>query len=336
MLAAAATRATTQRGQRRMDQDARFRRAVQAGRPFSVKIDLMRTPRRIALVGAALLAIFVLPAAITFYTDWLWFGETGYQQVFVGTLKAQSQLGAAALGLAFVVLFANVLIALRTLAPRDWVLVTREGPISISLDRRRVQPAATAIIGIVSLLFGVFASSQWQAWLLFQHAQPFGESDPILGHDIGFYVFRLGFLELLRGFLLALVLVSALASGAIYALAGVLDWSRGARIGRPARRHLAALAACAFLVVAFGAYLAVPELLIRPAGIVHGVANVDNAVRIPALRVLMVTALAGAGLSLFQVVNVRLWPIGVAVLLYIGVAIGGSAAAGLMQRFVIA
>ena len=32
----------------------------------------------------------------------------------------------------------------------------------------------------------------------------------------------------------------------------------------------------------------------------------------------------------------RLWPIGVAVLLYIGVAIGGSAAAGLMQRFVIA
>ena len=99
------------------------------------------------------------------------------------------------------------------------MLVTREGPISISLDRRRVQPAATAIVGIVSLLFGLFASSQWQAWLLFQHAQPFGESDPILGHDIGFYVFRLGFLELLRGFLLALVLVSALASGAIYALA---------------------------------------------------------------------------------------------------------------------
>jgi uncharacterized membrane protein (UPF0182 family) len=77
------------------------------------------------LVAAVLLAIIVLPAAVTFYTDWLWFGETGYRQVFVGTLAAQSQLGAAAMGLAFVVLFANVLVALRALAPRDWVLVTR-------------------------------------------------------------------------------------------------------------------------------------------------------------------------------------------------------------------
>ena len=116
----------------------------------------MRFPRRIVLVGVVAAGHYrSLPAAVTFYTDWLWFGETGYQQVFVGTLTAQSQLGAAAMGLAFVVLFANVLIALRTLAPRDWVLVTREGPISISLDRRRVQPAATALVGIVAVLFGV-------------------------------------------------------------------------------------------------------------------------------------------------------------------------------------
>jgi uncharacterized membrane protein (UPF0182 family) len=296
----------------------------------------MRFSRRIALVGVVLLAIVLLPAAITFYTDWLWFGETGYQQVFLGTLKAQSQLGAVAMGLAFAALFANVLLALRTLTPRDWVLVTREGPISISLDRRRVQPAATALAGVAAVLFGVWASSQWQAWLMFRHAQPFGETDPILGYDIGFYVFRLPFLELARGFLLALVVVSALAAGVIYSLAGALNWNRGARVGRPARRHLAVLAAGAFLLLAFGAYLDVPELLIRPAGIVHGVANVDATIRIPALRALMVAALAGAGLALFQAANVRLWPIGVAAVLYLGVAIAGSAAAGVMQRFVIA
>jgi uncharacterized membrane protein (UPF0182 family) len=107
---------------------------------------VMRVSRRVLVAAAALLAIVVLPATVDFYTDWLWFGETGYRQVFVGTLAAQSQLGAAAMGLSFVVLFANVLIALRTLAPRDWVLVTREGPISISLDRRRLQPAATALV----------------------------------------------------------------------------------------------------------------------------------------------------------------------------------------------
>jgi uncharacterized membrane protein (UPF0182 family) len=240
------------------------------------------------------------------------------------------------MGLAFAVLFANVMLALRTLAPRDWVLVTREGPISISLDRRRVQPAATALAGVVAVLFGLWASSRWQAWLMFRHAQPFGENDPILGYDIGFYVFRLPFLELARGFLLALVVASAAAAGAIYTLAGALNWNRGARIGRPARRHLAVLAAGAFLALAFGAYLDVPELLVRPAGIVHGVANVDAAVRIPALRALMAAALAGAGLALYQMVSVRLWPIGVAAVLYLGVAIAGSASAGVMQRFVIA
>ena len=37
------------------------------------------------------------------------------------------------------------------------------------------------------------------------------------------------------------------------------------------------------LVLAFGAYLDVPRLLTTPAGIIHGAANVDVAVRIPAL-----------------------------------------------------
>jgi uncharacterized protein len=308
---------------------AQFKRGV-------ARLGSMPIPRRIVLIGAVMLAVVLVPAAVTFYTDWLWFGETGFGRVFLRTLTAQSQLGATAMGLAFATLFVNVLIALRTLAPRDWVLVTREGPISISLDRRRVQPVATALAGVVAVLLGIWASSQWQAWLMFQHAQPFGERDPILGHDISFYVFRLGFLELVRGFLMVLVLASALAAGAIYTLAGAVNWNRGARIGGSARRHLAALAACAFLLLAFGAYLDVPELLIRPAGIVHGVANVDDAVRIPALRVLMAAALVGAGLAVFQSVTVRLWPIGAAVLLYIGVAIAGSAAAGVMHRFVIA
>jgi uncharacterized membrane protein (UPF0182 family) len=296
----------------------------------------MRPSRRILLVGAAFLAVILVPAAVTFYTDWLWFGETGFQQVFLRTLTAQSQLGAAALGIAFAALFVNIMVALRTLSPRDWVVVTREGPISISLDRRTIQPLASLAAGIVALLFGLWASRQWQAWLMFRHAQPFGEADPILGYDIGFYIFRLPFLEWLRAFVLGLLFVSAVAAGTIYALAGALNWNRGARVGRPARRHLAVLAASAFAALAFGAYLDVPELLIRPAGIVHGVANVDAAVRIPALRALMVAAVAGAALALFQIISARLWPIAVALLLYVGVAIAGSIAAGTMQRLVIA
>jgi uncharacterized membrane protein (UPF0182 family) len=296
----------------------------------------MRFPRRLLIVAGVLLAAMLVPAAVTFYTDWLWFGETGYQPIFLRTLTAQSQLGAAALGLAFLVLFVNVMVALRTLTPRDWVLVTREGPVSIALDRRKVQPVATALAGVIAVMLGLWAANQWQPWLMFRHAQPFGEADPILGHDIGFYVFRLPFLELLRGYAIALIFASAAAAAAVYALAGAVNFNRGARIGRPARRHLAILAACLMLAFAYGAWLQVPELLNSPAGIIHGVANVDDTVRIPALRLLMVAALAGAGLALYQTVTASLWPIVTAFLLYGLVSIAGSGVAGVVQRFVIA
>ena len=53
----------------------------------------MKRSWRIPLIGAFLMLAIVLPAAVTFYTDWLWFGETGYQEVFVRRLTAQGALG---------------------------------------------------------------------------------------------------------------------------------------------------------------------------------------------------------------------------------------------------
>ena len=34
--------------------------------------------------------LFVVPSAATFYTDWLWFVELGYEGVFLRTLNAQA------------------------------------------------------------------------------------------------------------------------------------------------------------------------------------------------------------------------------------------------------
>ena len=48
---------------------------------------------RISVVGAFFALVVVMPAAVTFYTDWLWFGETGYREVFVRKLTAQGTLG---------------------------------------------------------------------------------------------------------------------------------------------------------------------------------------------------------------------------------------------------
>ena len=50
-------------------------------------------PRSVAS-SLAVLVLLVLagPSLVRFYTDWLWFGEVGYQQVFSTILRAQALL----------------------------------------------------------------------------------------------------------------------------------------------------------------------------------------------------------------------------------------------------
>jgi uncharacterized membrane protein (UPF0182 family) len=292
---------------------------------------------RLVALGAFLLLTIVVPGAVGFYADWLWFGETGYREVFLRTLAAQASVGTAAGVVAFGVLLANVRIAMRMLSPRQLVLMTREGPVGIALDPGRLQPIAAAGALVVAVLFGMYGASRWQLWLLFRHAQPFGETDPILGYDVGFYVFRLPFLEAVHGLLFGLAILSLAVSAGLYVLAGAIAVDgRGLQVAASARRHLAMLAAALFLLLAFGAYLDLPGLLTSPAGIIHGVANVDAVVRIPVLRILMFVAVAGAILAVVQGSSRSWWPIVTAVASYAGVALAGAAAAAAMQRFIVA
>ncbi|MBK5295981.1 MAG: UPF0182 family protein [Vicinamibacteria bacterium] len=296
------------------------------------------TRRLRPLLFAALFAlVFVLPGAVSFYTDWLWFGETGYQAVYGRTLFTQSVLVCVTTLAALAVLVATMRVALAHLPQRELVMMSPEGPMSFNLDRRRLQAPATAIAAVIALFFGTRAAADWQLWLMALHAQPFGTTDPILGKDVGFYVFQLPVLEAVQGTLLGLVVIAMVASVAVYALAGTVsfDAARGLRVGPPARRHLSVLAAALLLVLAFGAWLDVPRLLVSPSGLIHGATNADVTVMIPALRALLLAAVIGAGLALAQTRIVSWWPLLTAAALYVGVGLAGTGAAAVMQRFVI-
>ncbi len=275
---------------------------------------------------------------MSFYTDWLWFGETGFQAVYGRTLFTQSLLLCGTALLAMTVFVATLRVALGNLAPRELVMMSPEGPVSFSLNRRRLQGPATALSAVVALMFGFRAASDWQLWLMAWHAQPFGATDPILGKDVGFYVFRLPLLEAVQGTLMGLLAVALIATVAVYAVAGTIsiDALRGLRVGQAARRHVSVLVAALLLVLAFGAWLDVPGLLVSPSGLLHGATNADVAVMIPACACLLVAAVIAAGLALFQTRTASWWPLLTAAALYGGVSLAGTGAAAIMQRFVIA
>lgn len=296
-----------------------------------------RRPLRFIVLLVAALLFFVGPSMLAFYTDWLWFGELGYQQIFGTILRAQASIFTIVFAVSALWIAANLQAALGALGDTRPVFTTREGLEVVLPGRQQLRSIALGLAIVAAILVGLYASGRWLTWLSWRHASPFGLVDPILGHDVGFYVFSLPVLELIRGLAQALILLAALGAGILYFVSGTLGSGFGTAIRLPpgARRHLALLAAAFFLVLAFGAWLGRAELLTRPSGLIYGASYADVYGRMPAAIALVMAGVAGAALAVFQAMSPRNWPIVAAIALYIVVSIGGEAYSSLLQRFVV-
>ena len=72
-------------------------------------------------------------------------------------------------------------------------MMTPEGPRVIVVDPARLRPVVTLASAAGAVLVASIAAAQWEKWLIYWNAAPFGKADPVLGYDVGFYVFQLPF-----------------------------------------------------------------------------------------------------------------------------------------------
>jgi len=282
--------------------------------------------------------ILGIPAAADFYTDWLWFIEVGYEQVFLRSLTVQAMVTTATGVIAFLLLGGNLLLAMRSLRPRPFMVATPQGPQTITVDPAALRPLALLAAGAVALMIGLFAGGQWTMWLSFVYRTPFGKADPILGHDIGFYVFTLPLLEHLEGLLLFVLFVMIATAVAAYVLGGqaALHPTRGLWVASAASRHIGILAAGLLLVLAFGAWLRIPDLLTSRSGVVWGASYVDVHARMPALRALAGAGIVAAAMALWAAFSERgVMRLVLAGGVYVVVALAGPAYAAVVQRFIV-
>ena len=293
--------------------------------------------RRLTLLALLVAVFFLLPSAVHFYTDWLWFGEVGYQGVYARSLTTQSFLGLLAFALGFLILYVNLRLAFRVLVRREIVIVTPEGPRAIVVDPTRLRPLVSVVAAGGAILLATIAAASWESWLVYWNGASFGKVDPILGYDVGFYVFQLPFLHGLRSLVMLTLALTTLGVGLVYVGAGHLRLSlaRGFMIRPVAQTHLAVLAGCWLVTLAFGAWLAIPELLTSPSGLITGATYVDVHARMPALRAAAIVAALGVLLAGYQVVQPRLWPTFTAFGLYAVVTLAGAGYAAALQRFVV-
>ncbi len=160
--------------------------------------------RRFPLLLAIIVLTTGVPTLAELYTDWLWFAHVGYGQVFVKSLGARALLTVLSGVAVFTLLGGNLWLALRVLRPRAFMVTTPQGPQALTFEARTIRRLAMGAVAVISLLVAFIAGAEWETWLYFLNATPFGRTDPVLGRDIGFYVFTLPLLERVQHLLFVL------------------------------------------------------------------------------------------------------------------------------------
>jgi uncharacterized membrane protein (UPF0182 family) len=257
-----------------------------------------------AVVVAVLLVLFVLSRTTGWLVEWLWMRTLGYADVFLHLLSIRLLLFAASFAVSFVYLWSNIALAGRNIMARYgvtsgeglWFHTPRGREIRISPWWLRT-PAVVAA-ALVSLSFGGFFYEQWDTWLRFRYGGAFGFLDPVYRTDVGFYVFRYPFYELLQGSLTGLTFL-ALAIGAIlYVLSGAFRPGGG---NRSILRHLVGMFLLFAAAWGWGYYLDRFGLLFSTRGVAYGAGYTDvNVMRI-ALWVMVFATLALAAAALASV-----------------------------------
>jgi uncharacterized protein len=230
------------------------------------------------LLGMVVALLVVVLAAFHWLADLYWFQALGYAQVFWRLLLCQLGLFAATTCLVFVYAWGN----LRVLAGHVDLLGTRRIPRPSATP---LLPAPTAAVRtrllrtfevlaplVAACIVGFGFAGGWDDLVRFIWAQPFGETEPLYGHDIAFYLFKLPFLERIQNTIAILAFMATVALLIVYARVGLVAYNadHGLVASRSVLHHLLANAALFLLAWATGYVFDRYGLLTEATGAVFG------------------------------------------------------------------
>ncbi|MFC6318360.1 UPF0182 family protein [Corynebacterium gerontici] len=306
-------------------------------RPTSAK----RPSRKIANIIALVVVLFALvPLLIGLYTDWLWFGEVDFRNVFSKVLITR---------IALFFIFALVGAGITWLAgwltyrgrPDELEILGIGGPVGeyrkvLDQSVHRFLLLLPLIVGVLS---GFLGQRNWQTVQLFLNRQDFGVQDPQFHMDYGFYAFTLPMLWIIVGTLSVLVaLAFFIALVGHYLLGGIRIGNQAAgmkgHVSNYARVQLGVTAGIWMLLRVAYYWLDRYGLLQRQHDTFTGGSYTDINAMLPAKIILMVIAavVAFAFFSVIVLKDLRI-PAVSTVLMVLSAIVIGSAWPMMMERF---
>ena len=262
--------------------------------PFRFGSTAGRRPASFRWLGlAALVLVLYLTVSVlkSIFVDVLWFQSVGYAGVYQTELIARVLLFVIGTLVTVAFLGGNILLA-RRFAP-----VGHEESFLDDIDpdaiRRMVGVLLVAGTLFLGVIFGSVASGGWETVLTWLNGQPFGHTDAQFGRDVSYFIFTLPAQHFFQQWILSLIVISTVASAAVYALSISLQRFE-LQINQRMRIHLSLLVAAIFLAVAASTALGIFDLVGSHGGIVHGATYTDVNARLPVRYILIALALFAA------------------------------------------
>ena len=321
-----------------------------------------------AFLGIAVISFIFFTSIVSLITDWWWYQEVGFTEIFVKSLSAKIIVGTAAGIIAAIFLLTNLSLAVRSKIP--WMAAIPGELIGInqpiSLNSRIIGKLGTILSCIIALFIALIASSSWHDVLKFLSSVPFGQKDPIFGQDVSFYVFSLPVFSLGLGLIKALILISLIGCGSIYILRGSLNLSsilgkfdiskltpiKSGLTGKSeglhikpvrnqvsdpkARMHIGILLSLFLTSIAIGTYLSLYDLLTAQSGPVFGATFTDANIMVPIIRISVFVYGLAAILALFYGISGRIAPLLGAISLTVIVGFASWIIPSVFQKLIVA
>ena len=260
-------------------------------------------PRRISplaiTIGALAVLVVLLVIASEVWTKYLWMDQLEYTDVLMTRWGTQAVLFLGGALLFAVPLFLSLRMAYnqRPVYPP----ITREQE-ALEQFRAAVDPLRRGLTYGAPIVVGIFGglalSRRWKDVQLFLHPQDFGQTDPVFGNDIAFYVFTLPLIDMLIAFGQFVLLVSIVGAVVGHFIYGGVGWGQesGLEVTRAARRHLGVLATIYVLLLGAGHWFQRYDLLTASHSRFEGASYADVHAILPAQTILAIASIAVAAL----------------------------------------
>ncbi len=271
-----------------------------------------RRPRRQRLflfVLAAIIALFVGGHTIlSYYVEALWFGSSGYADVFRTALGLQWAVFAIFFLATFLILYGWFL-ALKRAYGSDLLgggtIFVGGQPLKLRLERI-LNLIALVVILIIGLVTGSQMMDEWPTFALYRYAERTGGViDPIFGKPLNFYLFTLPAWQFITGWLLTLAFIACVIAVFFIVITGshrALAGRRGKFIALP-WRGFAISFAFLLLMLAARVYISRFETLLEDHTIFSGVTYTDAHVTLMGLLVVCVALVMGAAIAAINIVS---------------------------------